>query len=124
MLPRAADAEIADVDGAIAQYNQSVVTAAQDVAEQLTRIAALSGEEEATKTALAAAEEAYRLAMLRYKGGLSPYLTALTVETHLLAQRRAAADLKARKQDLQISLIRALGGGFHEASAPLAANQH
>lgn len=115
--------KIADVDGAIAQYNQSVVTAAQDVAEQLTRIAALSNEEAATHAALAAAEEAYRLAMLRYQGGLSPYLTALTVETQLLAQRRAAADLKARRQDLQITLIRALGGGFHDAIAPLAHNQ-
>jgi outer membrane protein TolC len=116
--------KIADIDGAIAQYNQSVLNAAQDVAEQLTRIAALSGEEEATQTALAAAEEAYRVAMLRYRGDLAPYLTALTVETQLLAQRRAAADLHARRLDLQIALVRALGGGFHDNAAPLANNQH
>jgi outer membrane protein TolC len=102
----------ADIDAAISQYNQSVVTAAQDVAEQLTRIASLSREEEATRDALASAEEAYRIAMLRYSGNLSPYLTALTVETQLLAQKRAAVDLNAKRQDLQIALVRALGGGF------------
>jgi NodT family efflux transporter outer membrane factor (OMF) lipoprotein len=115
----------ADIDGAISQYNQSVVTAAQDVAEQLTRIAALAREEEATRDALTAAEEAYRIAMLRYQGNLSPYLTALTVETQLLAQKRAAVDLNAKRQDLQIALVRALGGGFIDpiAGSAVASNK-
>ncbi len=105
-----------DIDAAVAQYNQSVLAAAQDVAEQLTRIDDLSREEAAAREALDAAEEAHRLATLRYKGGLSPYLTVLTVETQLLAQRRAAANVKARRDDLQVSLSRALGGGFSEAA--------
>lgn len=113
----------ADIDSAITQYNQSVVNAAQEVAEQLTRISTLSREEEATNEALASAEEAYRLAMLRYQGNLSPYLTALTVETQLLAQRRAAVDLKAKRLDLQIALVRALGGGFIDNAMTVAANK-
>lgn len=112
-----------DIDAAVAQYNQSVLSAAQDVAEQLTRIADLGREESATRDALNAAEEAHRLATLRYRGGLSPYLTVLTVETQLLAQRRAMATLKTRRDDLQVSLVRALGGGFAETAAPLAANR-
>lgn len=111
----------ADVDIAIAQYNQTVVNAAQDVAEQLTRVAALGREQAAVTSALSASEEAYRLAALRYKAGLSTNLTVLAVQTQVLAQRRAAADLNARRQDLQIALIRALGGGFAEpGAAPLA----
>ena len=115
-------AKTADVDTAITQYNQSVVAAAQDAAEQLTRVAALSREEEATHDALAAAEEAHRLAMLRYRAGLSPYLTVLTVESQLLAQRRAATYLRAKRQDLHIALVRALGGGFTDAVAPDVVN--
>lgn len=107
----------ADLDNAITQYNQSVVTAAQDVAEQLTRAASIAREEAAVHDALAAAEEAYRLAMLRYQGGLSPYLTVLTVETQLFTQRRAAVDIKAKRQDVQIALVRALGGGFAEPTS-------
>jgi NodT family efflux transporter outer membrane factor (OMF) lipoprotein len=118
-------AKTADIDAAIAQYNQSVLSAAQDVAEQLTRVADLAREEEATKAALDAAEEAYRLAMLRYRGGLSPYLTVLTVETQLLAQRRAMAALKSRREELHVALIRALGGGFNDDKpvAPIAAQR-
>ncbi|MBC7499164.1 MAG: efflux transporter outer membrane subunit [Herminiimonas sp.] len=112
----------ADIDTAITQYNQSVVTAAQDVAEQVTRLAALGPEEKASKQATAAAQEAFRLAMLRYKGGLSPYLTVLTIETQLLSQRRIALDIGARRQDLQIGLVRALGGGFSDATLPMANN--
>jgi outer membrane protein TolC len=59
--------------------------------------------------------------MLRYKGGLSPYLSVLAVEGQLLSGRRAVQDLKLRRQDLQISLIRALGGGFTETPIALAA---
>jgi NodT family efflux transporter outer membrane factor (OMF) lipoprotein len=111
----------AEIDLAISQYNQSVVNAAQDVSEQLTRAASLAHEEQAASAALAASEEAYRLAMLRYKGGLSPYLSVLAVEGQLLSGRRAVQDLKLRRQDLQISLIRALGGGFTETPIALAA---
>jgi NodT family efflux transporter outer membrane factor (OMF) lipoprotein len=112
-----------DIDAAVAQYNQSVLSAAQDVAEQLTRIADLSREEAATRDALNAAEEAHRLATLRYRGGLSPYLTVLTVETQLLTQRRAMAALKARRDDLQVALVRSLGGGFAENIAPQTASR-
>lgn len=117
--------KISDVDAAIAQYNQSVLNAAQEVSEQLVRLSDLVREEAATQEALAAAEEAHRLAMLRYRGGLSPYLTVLTVESQLLAQRRAMSLLRARRDDLQISLLRALGGGFDESrTKPATAQTH
>jgi len=110
----------ADIDAAVAQYNQSVLSAAQDVAEQLTQAADLAREEQATRESLDAAEEAYRLATLRYRGGLSPYLTVLTVETQVLTQRRAMSALKSRREELHVALVRALGGGFNAAAASTA----
>jgi NodT family efflux transporter outer membrane factor (OMF) lipoprotein len=106
---------VADLDAAVAQYNQSVLAAAQDAIEQLTRCSNLEREGAATSAALDHASEAYRLALLRYREGLSPYLTVLAVENQLLTQRRATADLNARRLDLQITLVRALGGGFNAA---------
>lgn len=119
-------AKTADIDAAIAQYNQSVLNAAQDVAEQLTRAADLAREEDATRKALDAAEEAYRLATLRYRGGLSPYLTVLTVETQVLAERRAMVALRSRRDELQVALVRALGGGFSDKqpTTPAVAARH
>lgn len=107
---------VADLDAAIAQYNQSVLAAAQDAIEQLTRSSGLEREGAATSAALDSATEAYRIALLRYEEGLSSYLTVLAVENQLLTQRRAMADLKARRLDLQIALVRALGGGFNAPS--------
>ena len=74
--------------------------------------------EAATATALAAAEDGYRIAMLHYGEGLTSFLNVLAVEGQLLTLRRTQADLDARRRDTRIQLIRALGGGF---SAPLSA---
>ncbi|MES1981897.1 MAG: efflux transporter outer membrane subunit [Pseudomonadota bacterium] len=102
----------AEQDSAIAQYNQSVLNAAQDVVEQMTRGRMVQREAEATASALAAAQESYRITRLRYREGLTSYLTVLAVENQLFSQQRAMADVRARTLDLQIALVRALGGGF------------
>ena len=64
------------------------------------------------RQALAAGEAAYNVARLRYQGGLSPYVSVLTAEDAVIAERRAAADAQARAFTLDIALVRALGGGF------------
>jgi hypothetical protein len=61
---------------------------------------------------LATAQEAYDLAVLRYREGVGNYLQVLTTESQLLAQRSLDADLRARALELSINLARALGGGF------------
>jgi NodT family efflux transporter outer membrane factor (OMF) lipoprotein len=113
-----------DVDAAIHQYNQAVLAAARDVAEQLTRIASLSEEAGATRAALVAAEAAHHSALLRYRAGLSTRLPVLQVETQLLAQQRATVELQARQRTLQVALVRALGGGFNEAGHAATALPH
>ena len=55
---------------------------------------------------------AYRIAKLRYDGGLASCLTVLTAEDDAIVQRRIVADLEARRLTLDAQLARALGGGF------------
>jgi outer membrane protein TolC len=112
----------AGLDAAIAQYNQSIVSAAQEVAEQLTRIASLTAEEQETRNSVEASKEAHRLAMLRYRGGLSSYLPVLAAEIRWLFQQRATVELKAKRYGFQVALISALGGGFVEPSRFTAAD--
>ncbi len=116
-------AKTADIDEAVTQYNQLVVAAAQDVAEQLTRAANLAREEDATKQALSSSEHAHQLALLRYRAGLSSYLPVLTLEEQVLVQRRAVIDLQAKHRDLRIALVRALGGGFNTANEIAKTNE-
>jgi outer membrane protein TolC len=65
-----------------------------------------------SRAALAAQENAYRIARQRYEGGLSPYQTVLISEDALLSRRSAVADLESRAFTLDVALVRALGGGF------------
>lgn len=48
----------------------------------------------------------------RYRGGLGTYLDVLTAEDSLIAAQRQVADLETSGFTTDVSLIRALGGGF------------
>lgn len=99
-------------DEAVAEYDRTVLAAYQQTADAVTG-RKLVGERLADlRAALAASEEAYRIARLRYEGGLSSYLEVLQVEDRLLQARLAAAAVEGEARALDISLIRALGGGY------------
>lgn len=102
----------AEYDEAVALYNGSLITALREVADALNDRHALEDELAQQRIALTAAEAAYRVARQRYEGGLSSYIDTLSVESSLIDQRRTVAALEARAFALDITLIRALGGGF------------
>jgi NodT family efflux transporter outer membrane factor (OMF) lipoprotein len=103
----------ADRDAAVASYDAAVTEAFHQVADVLASDKALQVQLADSRAALAASEDAYRIAKLRYEGGLSTYPAVLLVEQDLLRRRRAVADLDARALTLDVELIRALGGGYH-----------
>lgn len=111
----------AAIDARIASYNQTVLHAVRDAADQLTRIAALGHEIAGQRTALAADESAYRLARERYEAGIANYLTVLSAETAVLATRRSGVDLDAEQARARVALMLAVGGSFDTGSAPSAA---
>ncbi|MCC6610908.1 MAG: efflux transporter outer membrane subunit [Burkholderiales bacterium] len=102
----------ADYDVAVEQYNQTLAGALREVVDQLTSLRSVRQQSMDVETALASAEEAYRLAVIRYGAGLGSLLQVLSVETAVLEQRTLHADLHSRELTLSINLIRALGGGF------------
>lgn len=71
--------------------------------------------------ALDASTRAYELAVIRYKAGLSPQLQVLNADSNRLAAEQTVTNLKMRRRDLQIGLVKALGGGFDAAGTRLAA---
>jgi len=102
----------ADYDAAVDAYNQTVVAALQDVADAAASVQSANKQLEERRQALKSGEGAYSIAQLRYKGGLSSYVSVLSAEDAVIAQRRAFADAQARVFTLDIALTRALGGGF------------
>ena len=102
----------ADYDVAVEQYNQTLADALREVVDQLTSLRSVEVQRGEVDSAVAAAEEAYSLAVTRYKAGIGSLLQVLTAEMQVLEQRTLRAELQSRELVLSINLIRALGGGF------------
>jgi NodT family efflux transporter outer membrane factor (OMF) lipoprotein len=105
----------ADRDAAVASYDAAVAEAFRQVADVVASSRALQSQLADSRAALAASEDAFRIAKLRYQGGLSTYPAVLLAEQGVLTRRRTVADLDARALALDVQLVRALGGGFHAA---------
>ncbi|WP_420996687.1 efflux transporter outer membrane subunit [Cupriavidus sp. 30B13] len=104
----------AQYDLAVADYNQTLVDALRETADTVASIRSVDTQIAAQREALALSERAYSLAIIRYKAGLGTQLTVLNAESTVLQQRRLATDLQARRLDLQMGLMKALGGGYQE----------
>lgn len=102
----------AKYDEAVATYDQTLVRALKEVADNAVSAKALTTRLAKSREALGAAQSAYDLARQRYSKGLGTYLDVLTAEDALITNRRAVADLETRAFTLDVALIRALGGGY------------
>jgi NodT family efflux transporter outer membrane factor (OMF) lipoprotein len=111
----------ADYDVAVEQYNQTLADAMREVVDQLASFKSVDEQRVQQRQALAAAQEAYDLALLRYREGIGNYLEVLSAESPLLAQQSLDAELRSRQLALSINLIRALGGGFDDRAVAIAA---
>jgi NodT family efflux transporter outer membrane factor (OMF) lipoprotein len=102
----------ADYRIAVAQYDGALNQALSEVAQAAASERALGERLDESRQAERFAEAAWRTAGDRYRGGLATYLDVLTAEDALITSRRAVAALETRAFALDISLTRALGGGF------------
>jgi NodT family efflux transporter outer membrane factor (OMF) lipoprotein len=102
----------ADFDLDVANYNQTLINALSDVATQITSIRSIDQQSGDAQRALDASTKAYQLAVIRYKAGLSEQLQVLNADQNRLAAEQTVTNLKMRRRDMQIGLIKALGGGF------------
>ncbi len=108
-------------DAAVASYNQALTDALHDVADQVQGLRGAEAQSRQLEQAGDAAEQAWRLAQAREKKGTSNMLPVLAAELNLLSQKRLELDLQARRADLQVGLVKALGGGFDAQALGLAA---
>jgi NodT family efflux transporter outer membrane factor (OMF) lipoprotein len=109
----------ADFDYDIATYNQTLVNALNDVATQVSSIHSIDRQQADAQRALEASTSAYQLSVVRYKAGLSPQLQVLSADQNRLAAEQTLTDLRMSRRNMQIGLIKALGGGFDATKADL-----
>ncbi len=115
----------AQLDAAVAGYNDAVLHAVQQTADQLTRIDALARERAEQQQTLDANEAAYKLAEERYRAGLASYLAVLNAETQVLTARQSMVDILASQAVARVTLLLAVGGSFdpHTAAGAAIASQ-
>jgi NodT family efflux transporter outer membrane factor (OMF) lipoprotein len=102
----------AQLDEAGARYRSVVLTAFQQVEDQLSL---LTNYDEAAKSdhlAAAAAQRALDLAKKRYDEGAASYLEVVTAQTAYLQSARSELDLTTRYRQAGVQLVKAIGGGW------------
>ena len=108
----------AQYDGTVANYRQTVLTAFQEVEDNLAALRILSRELEQQEAAVKSSERTLSLANDRYKSGIDSYLNVITAQTTLLANQRTAVNLRMQQMTASVELIKALGGGWNASQLP------
>jgi outer membrane protein, multidrug efflux system len=101
-------------DEQVANYRGTVLTAYQDVEDNLAALRQLQREDVSQAAAVEAAQGALQQANLRYQGGIVTYLEVVTTENAALAAQLAAVDIQVRRVNATVLLVKALGGDWRE----------
>jgi outer membrane protein TolC len=109
---------VAGYDATVATYRETVLTAFQQVEDNLAALRILEQEARQQKAAVASARESLDLSTTRYTGGVDTYLQVITAQTIALSDERNDVDILRRQMDSSVLLIKALGGGWSVANLP------
>jgi NodT family efflux transporter outer membrane factor (OMF) lipoprotein len=112
------DLQRAAFDEAVASYRQTVLTAFQQVEDQLAALRILEQEAAAEAQAVAAAQQALDISNAQYRAGTVDYLQVIVAQTTLLQAQRTALDILTRRLIASVLLIEALGGGWNGLTEP------
>ncbi len=105
-------------DVTVANYRQSVLTAFQNVEDNLAALRVLEQESREQAQAVGYATRSLQLANAQYTGGITTYLQVITAEEIALTNQVTEVQLKTRRMLASVSLIQALGGGWDSSQLP------
>lgn len=110
----------ATYDQTVANYRQTVLTAFEQVEDNLAALRILAQVIEQQDGAIDSAGRNLEEAEVRYKAGLDPYLNVIAAQTALLTDQQAAVSFRAQQMVAGVNLIKALGGGWNASEIPSA----
>jgi NodT family efflux transporter outer membrane factor (OMF) lipoprotein len=99
-------------DATVASYRQTVLTAFQQVEDNLAALRILEGEAQVQEGAVQAARQSVVVALNQYKAGTVNYLTVIVVQAQSLNNEITALAIQGRRMTAAVNLIQALGGGW------------
>jgi len=114
----------ANYDQSVDNYRQTVLTAFQEVEDNLAALRILETEATTEDAAVAAAQHSLSLSQTRYRGGVTNYLEVTTAQSAALVNERTAVDILARRMAASVLLVKALGGGWNTSQMPQVSQLH
>jgi NodT family efflux transporter outer membrane factor (OMF) lipoprotein len=103
-------AAVAAYDASAATYKQTVLSAFQEVEDNLAALKLLELEVQEQDVAVRSSRETAEQFMNRYKAGTVDYLSVVTVQATVLFNERTALSLLGRRLTASVGLVKALGG--------------
>ncbi|HWW09508.1 MAG TPA: efflux transporter outer membrane subunit [Candidatus Acidoferrales bacterium] len=107
----------------VAQYEKSIQTAFQEVANDLAARGTYDDQVAALERYVAASQRYLDIAQQRFRGGVDSYLNVLTAQTSLYTAQQLLVTARLQRLTTLVSLYRDLGGGWieHTGDAPAPA---
>jgi outer membrane protein, multidrug efflux system len=109
-------------DTAVAQYEKAIQTAFREVADALVARGTLDDQLVAQQKLETASDKAYRLADMRYRGGVDSYLSALDAQRSLYSAQQQLTGVRLLRLQNLVTLYKTLGGGLQEHTGTAASN--
>jgi NodT family efflux transporter outer membrane factor (OMF) lipoprotein len=105
-------------DKSVDNYRQTVLTAFQEVEDNLAALSILQEEANTEDAAVQAAQRSLDLSTTRYRGGVTNYLEVTTAQSAALTDEVTALDILIRRMSASVLLIKAIGGGWDASQIP------
>jgi outer membrane protein TolC len=105
----------ANYDQAVANYRETVLSACQQVEDNLSSLRVLEQQAQLQDTAVSDARRSEQLTLNQYKAGVADYATLLTSQTTRLSSEISALSIQSQRLVSSVELISALGGGWNTA---------
>jgi NodT family efflux transporter outer membrane factor (OMF) lipoprotein len=102
----------------VAQYRQTVLSAFQNVEDNLVELSVLKTQIRQQQVAVNSSQKYLNLASYRYKLGIDSYLDVITAQTTFLANRQTLVNLQTQQMTDAVQLIENLGGGWDAKELP------
>lgn len=103
---------------AVANYRQTVLTAFQQVEDQLSTLRILEKQARVQAEAVKLSRQAVDIALNEYRAGTVSYTTVVTAQTTLLSNEQTELSIRQQRMVASVTLIQALGGGWDFSQLP------
>jgi NodT family efflux transporter outer membrane factor (OMF) lipoprotein len=109
---------IAIYNADVASYRQTVLTAFQDVEDNLAAVRQYSQAATQQQDAVKSADKFVQLELVRYQTGIDPYIDVVTAQTTLLGDQQTLLAAQVQAMTSAVQLVAALGGGWDRTQLP------